>query len=175
LVLKSTAAGRTNPNLNLTIFAADQVLHIAAIFIFWLIFTGQTGLFMLKLSGLMNNERIWGILLCYIFLSTPVSVLIGRITLKWSDEINGCDRQEIKGLKSAGKWIGIIERFLVFTFIIAGQFSGVGFLLAAKSVFRFGDLRDSSIHMKTEYIIIGTLFSFSIAIFAGLIFNYLNR
>lgn len=175
-LLLYTKAGKVrNPDLNLTIFVTDQVLHFTAIFILWLIFTEQTGVFMLKLSGLLNNDRWWGILICYIFLSTPVSVLIGRITLKWSDEITGCNHQEIGGLKSAGKWIGIIERFLIFTFIIAGQFSGVGFLLAAKSVFRFGDLKDSSSHMKTEYIIIGTLLSFSIAIFTGLVFNCLQR
>jgi hypothetical protein len=40
----------------------------------------------------------------------------------------------------------------------------VGFLLAAKSVFRFGDLKDDHDRMRTEYVLIGTLLSFGIAI-----------
>lgn len=38
----------------------------------------------------------------------------------------------------------------------------VGFLLAAKSVFRFGDLRDDQDRKRTEYVLIGTLLSFGL-------------
>ena len=40
----------------------------------------------------------------------------------------------------AGEWIGYIERVLILTFVITGNIEAVGFLLAAKSVFRFDDL-----------------------------------
>ncbi|MGD9200946.1 MAG: DUF3307 domain-containing protein, partial [Chitinispirillia bacterium] len=75
---------------------------------------------------------------------------------------------QAKGLEDAGKWIGIIERVLIFTFIIVNQLNVIGFLIAAKSVFRFGDLKDSTDQKKTEYIIIGTFLSFTIAICIGL-------
>ncbi|MDK2969458.1 MAG: hypothetical protein PWQ65_561, partial [Bacteroidota bacterium] len=42
-------------------------------------------------------------------------------------------------------------------------------LVAAKSVFRFGDLKDSGNRKLTEYILIGTLLSFGIAIVTGMI------
>jgi hypothetical protein len=71
------------------------------------------------------------------------------------------------GLK-AGKWIGYLERILV-TFILTGNIEGVGFLLAAKSIFRFGELSKASEIKPTVYILIGTLASFSIAIIVGLI------
>ncbi|MFV0501856.1 MAG: hypothetical protein ACK5MH_09735 [Bacteroidales bacterium] len=45
--------------------------------------------------------------------------------------------------------------------------SGIGFLLAAKSIFRFGDLKDSKDRKLTEYILIGTLLSFAVAIATG--------
>jgi hypothetical protein len=45
----------------------------------------------------------------------------------------------------------------------------IGFLLAAKSVFRFGDLTRAKNRKLTEYILIGTLLSFLIAIATGLI------
>jgi len=50
----------------------------------------------------------------------------------------------------------------------------VGFLLTAKSVFRFGDLKESKDRKLTEYILIGTLLSFGIAIIVGLSYLYLE-
>lgn len=79
----------------------------------------------------------------------------------------------IDSLKNAGKWIGMIERLLVFVFIISGNFNAVGFLLTAKSVFRFGDLSKAKNMKLTEYVLIGTLLSFGIAILVGLLFNSL--
>jgi hypothetical protein len=40
------------------------------------------------------------------------------------------------------------------------QPAGVGFLMTAKSILRFGDVRDSSQRKHTEYVIIGTFMSF---------------
>lgn len=48
-------------------------------------------------------------------------------------------------------------------FIVTGHWEAVGFLLAAKSVFKFGDLKESKDRKLTEYILIGTLLSFGIA------------
>ena len=72
-------------------------------------------------------------------------------------------------LESAGKLIGMLERVLVFVFIYMGRWEGVGFLLAAKSVFRFGVLKDAHSMKLTEYVLIGTLLSFGIAIVIGII------
>src|SRR5699024_1678830 len=59
-------------------------------------------------------------------------------------------------------YIGMLERVFIFVFIITGNWEGIGFLLAAKSIFRFGDLKDSKDRNLTEYILIGTLLSFGI-------------
>ena len=40
----------------------------------------------------------------------------------------------------------------------------MGFLLAAKSVFRFGDLNKAKEIKITEYVLLGTLASFTIAL-----------
>ena len=74
-----------------------------------------------------------------------------------------------KSLNQAGKYIGILERIFVFIFVITGKWEGIGFLLAAKSVFRFGDLKESKDRKLTEYILIGTLLSFGIAIATGML------
>jgi len=73
-----------------------------------------------------------------------------------------------RGLTHAGRMIGQLERFLVFLLVMTNNFSAIGFLIAAKSIFRFGELKDSSNRMESEYIIIGTLLSFSFAITVAL-------
>jgi hypothetical protein len=78
-------------------------------------------------------------------------------------------------LESAGKYIGILERLFVFGFILLNQWSAIGLLIAAKSVFRFGDLSRAKDRKLTEYILIGTLISFGLAIFIGLVYQYLIK
>lgn len=71
-----------------------------------------------------------------------------------------------QGLKHGGRTIGLLERGLVFVLIVGGLPLGVGFLVAAKSVLRFGTAtRDQR---SAEYVIIGTLASFGWAILAAL-------
>lgn len=78
-----------------------------------------------------------------------------------------------EGLKDAGRTIGIIERSLILTFILMSQYQAIGFLIAAKSVFRFGDLIDTSQRKRTEYILIGTLISFTFSILLGISTQFL--
>lgn len=83
------------------------------------------------------------------------------------EEINTND-----SLEQAGKYIGILERLFVFGFIVLNQWQAIGFLIAAKSVFRFNDLSNAKDRKLTEYVLIGTLLSFALAIFTGLTYNY---
>lgn len=80
----------------------------------------------------------------------------------------------LRGLRDGGKTIGQLERALIFVFVSIDQFSAIGFLIAAKSIFRFGELRDRSNRMEAEYIIIGTLISFLWAIVAALLTRFLG-
>jgi hypothetical protein len=105
--------------------------------------------------------------ICLLFLTLPVSIFMKVIFLKWNiaklTEGN-------KSLKDAGKYIGVLERVLVFVFVILDHWEAVGFLITAKSVFRFGDLTAAKQRKLTEYVLIGTLISFGIAILTGLIY-----
>ena len=102
------------------------------------------------------------------FLPVPFQIFIS----KWTPEPVG---QDSASLQSAGKYIGFFERLLVFIFIIINQWAAVGFLLAAKSIFRFGDLKEAKDRKLTEYVLIGTLLSFGTAIFMALLFRYSLR
>jgi Protein of unknown function (DUF3307) len=69
------------------------------------------------------------------------------------------------GLKNGGRAIGMLERGLIFLLVMVGQPGGIGFLIAAKSVLRFGTVGDD--RAFSEYVIIGTLASFAWAIAAA--------
>ena len=97
-------------------------------------------------------------------MTMPTSLLIERIFKQWSANV-----PDYTGLPNAGKWIGYIERILIVTFVATHNFSAVGFLITAKSVFRFSDIKNSSDFRLTEYVLLGTLFSFAIAIVGGLL------
>lgn len=66
------------------------------------------------------------------------------------------------GLPDGGKMIGLLERGLIFLLMTAGQFEAIGFLIAAKSILRFGTVGED--RAVSEYVIIGTLASFGWAI-----------
>ena len=69
------------------------------------------------------------------------------------------------GLPGGGRTIGNLERGLIFLLVLTGQASSIGFLIAAKSVLRFGSIANEK--EVSEYVIIGTLASFCWAIAAA--------
>ncbi|WP_162339473.1 DUF3307 domain-containing protein [Cyclobacterium salsum] len=117
------------------------------------------------------SEKYWLLITLGVFLTLPSSVIIQTIISKWTplSEDSG------SSLDKAGQYIGILERLFVFAFILSGRWEAIGFLVAAKSVFRFGDLRQSRDRKLTEYILIGTLISFGLAIVCGLLYEQFQR
>lgn len=70
------------------------------------------------------------------------------------------ESKQIDGLKNGGLYIGLLERAIVMFLMLINQPTGVGFLITAKSILRFGDIKDAHQRKATEYIIIGTFMSF---------------
>jgi hypothetical protein len=101
------------------------------------------------------------------FLTQPGSAIIRAFISRWSPD---SPDHSMLSLENAGKYIGILERLLVFLFVMIDHWEAIGFLLAAKSVFRFGDLRESKDRKLTEYVLIGTLLSFGIAMLTGIVY-----
>jgi hypothetical protein len=71
------------------------------------------------------------------------------------------------GLVGAGRAIGLLERGLVFVLVLSGQTGAIGFLIAAKSVLRFGAVGDD--RKISEYVIVGTLASFGWGIVTAIV------
>ena len=151
-------------------FLLDQAAHLLVILFAWLEIIEGWQIFMTFLEQVSEDEHIWLIATGYLLNTVPLAVLIRYLTRRWGHEVGESGlKQENVGLRDAGKYIGILERLLIFTFILLSEMRAIGFLLAAKSVFRFGDLKDSSDRKKTEYILIGTLISFALSILSGLL------
>src|SRR5262249_15188544 len=119
--------------------------------------------------SVMHNQSAWAIATGYLLVTFPLSLLLASATQKWRREAEETGTRSSISLNDAGKWIGIFERILVYTFVVTGHFEGIGFLIAAKSILRFNDIKGSEARKEAEYILIGTLMSFSFSIMIGLI------
>lgn len=153
-------------------FLIDQVGHlifIAAVSV-WVSGLSLQAVFF-ELHAFFDSKTLM-LIGFYLFLCKPVSLIITLSLRKYTEQFDESEKAN-EGLASAGEFIGYFERGLIATFILLGQFAGVGFLLAAKSVFRFGDMRRQSDRKLTEYIMLGTLFSFSFGIAIGKLADYL--
>ncbi len=89
--------------------------------------------------------------------------LLGFLELKPT----GMSSQRITPLEyKRGRVIGLIERIMIYSFVLSGQFVAVGFVLAAKGFTRSRDVQPDDRDF-TEYIIIGTLMSVGLAMLLG--------
>lgn len=149
-------------------FVWDQLAHLCIIIgLWWLEFARLS---QSDMADEIFSTNFWLIATAYIAVLAPTSILIKFFIEfeKWMPS-----EASSQGLPNAGKWIGYLERILILTFIFTDNIEGIGFLLAAKSVFRFGELNKAKDIKITEYVLIGTFASFTIAILIGFGINWL--
>lgn len=142
------------------LFLADQILHIVILAVVanicvnrctWTNPTWMTDR-AIKVVALANAA-----ILCW----KPANILI-RYILQYCKMVVP---ESNSSLFHAGKLIGTLERWLILTFLLIGRYEVIGFLIAAKSIIRFGE-KDKD---QTEYFLAGTLLSISIAVLCGLL------
>lgn len=147
-------------------FFIDQALHVMVI----------AGLSLIAQKNIdweiIFNETNLKLLTAAVFLTTPSSIIIKLLISIWTPNPQVRESEQTDSLANAGKYIGILERLMVFVFIIVNHWEGVGFMIAAKSVFRFSDLAQAKQRKLTEYVLIGTLLSFGIAILTGILVGF---
>lgn len=154
---------------NLYTFIIDQAMHVLVIVVVWLIIDHQWDTFCTKISTITLNDKFWIIAFGYLLVSWPLGIVIGIATAKWRKDLT-TRKAAADELADAGKWIGICERVLILTFVLTQQYTAIGFLMTAKSILRFGD-KDKDTEKKTEYILVGTLFSFASSALLGVILS----
>ena len=66
-----------------------------------------------------------------------------------------------------GRWIGRFERTLIVLLLIAGAPTAVGLVVTAKSILRFPEITGDKPAMKPEYVLVGSLASWTIGVAIG--------
>jgi hypothetical protein len=135
-----------------TVFATDQIVHALSLlglaFLldhhFLPLYSGLGYKPLVAFGGLVATVRAAGF-------------LVAKFAKPMMEE----NQIELDGLPNGGKTIGQLERALIFLFIFTDQAAGIGFLVAAKSILRFEETKNRKL---AEYVLIGTLLSFSLAI-----------
>ena len=152
---------------NLGAFVFDQFVHIAVVVGLALAYpTAASQSIWLMLLPAENTHLFYASLtfISALILAIPAGgYLIGTMMRPLVEELD----DDLDGLDNGGQYIGWLERSLVVLFVFTGQPGSVGFVLAAKSILRFGDIKEVSQRRVAEYIIIGTFLSFGWALFVA--------
>jgi hypothetical protein len=187
---------------NFKYFILDQFLHILIIVFIWLTVDNNWANWIGHLSILAFEDDVLLITIAYLFATWPLGIIIGKGTQKWRNQIGKeqekaqqkklfqttlegninkaeelvviQEEEQSLGLANAGKWIGICERVLILTFVLMHQYTAIGFLMTAKSILRFSE-KESNTQLKTEYVLVGTLVSFTSSAILGVLVSYLLK
>ena len=141
------------------VFFYDQLLHLAVIVgaVVAYINIGE-----ISFPIWLPETKVWLWIVAFMFCLRPANFFIQAIFKDAQISVpNGGD--ENQSLPNAGHVIGNVERMLSLVFVMLAQYEAIGFLLAAKSLLRFRETDT----VKSEYVLVGTLLSFGIAILLG--------
>lgn len=141
-------------------FLLDQAAHVLVIVLCWAV---QFNLLPNAdaLHELYTSSHLWLFVAGAFFLTYPSSIIIDQAVSKWQPKVD-----PLIGLPNAGKYIGMIERLILCVLVYLGQYEAIGLLITGKSILRYNSKNEE---LKTEYLLMGTLLSLSLAFFVGLL------
>ena len=148
-------------------FFIDQFLHLAVIVSAVIIYNN---VFEVAFPTWLPETKVLLWIVAFVFCLRPANFFIQNIfkEAKITVPTNG---EENQSLPNAGHVIGNVERMLTLVFVMLGQYEAIGFLLAAKSLLRF---RETDM-VQSEYVLVGTLLSFAMAILVGVAVLFLIK
>jgi len=156
-------------------FAADQAAYLLVVALAAVWVTGSgSGMWEAVRATAMNP-------IPYLYACAYVGVVFGggflvqKVTQSFLATIQSDVAQLKPGLPNAGKYIGWVERVLILTFIVGGYEAAVGFLLAAKALVRYPEIKEDTRGHFAEYFLVGTLTSVGLALIAGIVVNRLRE
>jgi len=139
-------------------FFIDQLLHLAVIVAAVVTYNKVSEVI---LPAWLPETKVLLWVWAFVFCLRPANFFIQNIFKE--AKITIPDNGKEQSLPNAGRVIGNVERMLALVFVMLGQYEAIGFLLAAKSLLRFRETDT----VKSEYVLVGTLLSFGIAILSG--------
>ena len=144
-----------------SIFFIDQVMHIITLVAITLIYKHLTTGYLTDDNFAMLNVNQIAVITAYLLIFKPANIIIHEVLRMYDISFTG--NKKSNEIPNAGKLIGILERILVLTLVIMAEYPAIGFLIAAKTILRYKD--DTA---KTEYVLVGTMLSFAVAIIIGI-------
>lgn len=156
--------------LTIHTFLLDQLAHILLLIVLSVYLTNVNSEYYMKETILVewmgNNFIKICIILTSIILSTKVSgltidLILEKIPRKDQNLIsqNDSNQTSVK--------IGMLERLLILVCFLSNVPEVVGFLITAKLILRYGEIKGETERMIIEYMLIGTLLSFTIGVSVG--------
>ena len=111
-VLKSRLHGKGT-----VAFLCDQSVHILVIVLLWWWLYADSTQACGWLANVVSSKQLWAVILAYLSITKPASVLISKFIRNWTPSNN----MQGQGMPRAGEWIGYIERVLILTFVKTGN------------------------------------------------------
>jgi Protein of unknown function (DUF3307). len=162
---KSTQSEEKKTYSNHYIFIFDQLLHLIVIYTCVSLYMCHNAVpFYLEYIDIYHLLIFLCFLLCLKPANIIIKILLSFLNLPFSPNTKKEEFQENEDLERAGRRIGAIERSLALILVLLGQFTAMGFIITAKSILRY----NNSPLGKAEYVLIGTLLSFGIAMILGI-------
>lgn len=156
-------------NFGWFLFLADQALHLTAIALFAWYFDPASIETLKNQIGLANTSvELPLVLSLFVFIVIGGGFFTSAVCTGFLRELPNNNNP---GIAKAGRYIGVLERALVMAAVLSGKYEIIGFLLAAKSIVRYPEMKDH-VHFA-EYFLIGTLTSLSWAFFGSMLLKQL--
>jgi hypothetical protein len=161
-------------------FLLDQLAHLGVLVAAWALFLARAepldwwNDLVARIADSGDGEAIGRIALGAVVISALVvantragSLFVGTLVRAPRppvvNDVRGADGPSVARI---GATIGVIERLLIATLVLAGGVAAVGLVIAAKTIARFRQLED---RLFAEYYLLGTLASVSVAVITSLI------
>lgn len=152
---------------NLTTFLIDQGMHI--LILISIVLTLKVSLVSSELLTTLDQAfsssvtfKFLAFAIAFIILLRPTSLVVKYFMQRFELE-----EPDTYALEHAGHWIGYFERIIILLSLLIGAYSVLGFLVASKSLLRFGD-REKQSRKHTEYVLLGSLLSWGIGLLIGI-------
>ena len=148
--------------------ALDQGLHLASLIAGAAIAQpGQVSEGWFTARTLAGDAGAW-VVSAGALLAVPAgATVIGRWVRPFREALSDASRVQVAGLEYAGRWIGMLERLVIFVAILAHAEALIGFVIAVKAVLRLPEARERWSRELAEYYLVGSLASLSWALILG--------
>jgi len=159
---------------SLAAFIIDQLLHIIVVLLLWLYRTHKWNTMCTVLRQVAHDYKTMLVLVGYLWVIGPSAIIIrfsikallpNRLLPSSTNIVNTIADDAEK----AGRYIGIFERIIILSLVLLNQYGAIGFLIASKALIRMNSKK------QTEYVLLGSLLSYALAIGTGLCIHGLLR